>query len=195
MKYSKTITLKDGRTCIIRNGTERDAEGALANFILTHGQTDFLTTYPDEITFTLDQERAYLKGREESEQEVELIAEVDGRIVGMAGVSRHGTAEKVRHRASFGISIGMDYWGLGIGRALTESCIECAKAAGYIQLELGAVADNKRALALYQGVGFAEYGRNPRAFLSRSVPAKTDGRRLCSCGWNWTGKKLSFSAG
>ena len=37
MKYSKTITLKDGRTCIIRNGTERDAEGALANFILTHG--------------------------------------------------------------------------------------------------------------------------------------------------------------
>ena len=168
MKYSKTITLKDGRTCIIRNGTERDAEGALANFILTHGQTDFLTTYPDEITFTLDQERAYLKGREESEQEVELIAEVDGRIVGMAGVSRHGTAEKVRHRASFGISIGMDYWGLGIGRALTESCIECAKAAGYIQLELGAVADNKRALALYQGVGFAEYGRNPRAFLSRS---------------------------
>ena len=153
MKYSKTITLKDGRTCIIRNGTERDAEGALANFILTHGQTDFLTTYPDEITFTLDQERAYLKGREESEQEVER---------------RHGTAEKVRHRASFGISIGMDYWGLGIGRALTESCIECAKAAGYIQLELGAVADNKRALALYQGVGFAEYGRNPRAFLSRS---------------------------
>ena len=168
MKYSKTITLKDGRTCIIRNGTERDAEGALANFILTHGQTDFLTTYPDEITFTLDQERAYLKGREESEREAELIAEVDGRIVGMAGVSRHGTAEKVRHRASFGISIGMDYWGLGIGRALTESCIECAKAAGYIQLELGVVADNKRALALYQGVGFAEYGRNPRAFLSRS---------------------------
>ena len=66
MKYSKTVALKDGRTCVIRNGTEQDAEGVLANFILTHSQTDFLTTYPDEITFTLDQERAYLKGKEES---------------------------------------------------------------------------------------------------------------------------------
>ena len=167
MKYSKTITLKDGRTCIIRNGTERDAEGALANFILTHGQTDFLTTYPDEITFTLDQERAYLKGREESEQEVELIAEVDGRIVGMAGVSRHGTAEKVRHRASFGISIGMDYWGLGIGRALTAACIECAETAGYAQLERDVTAENERAIALYMSEGFVEFGRNPKGFRSR----------------------------
>ena len=78
------------------------------------------------------------------------------------------SGRSIKSVISIGISIGMDYWGLGIGRALTESCIECAKAAGYIQLELGAVADNKRALALYQGVGFAEYGRNPRAFLSRS---------------------------
>ena len=167
MKYSKTITLKDGRTCIIRNGTERDAEGALANFILTHGQTDFLTTYPDEITFTLDQERAYLKGREESEQEVELIAEVDGRIVGMAGVSRHGTAEKVRHRADVGVSVDQTYWGLGIGRALTRACIACAKQAGYDQIELTVVADNKHAIDLYLSEGFIEYGRNPKGFKSR----------------------------
>ena len=168
MKYNKTVALKDGRTCVIRNGTEQDAEGVLANFILTHSQTDFLTTYPDEIIFTLDQERAYLKGKEESECEAELIAEVGGLIVGTAGVSRRGTAEKVRHRASFGISINRDYWGIGIGRALAESCIECAVAAGYVQIELEAVAENKRALALYQSVGFIEYGRNPKAFLSRS---------------------------
>lgn len=168
MKYSKTIALKDGRTCIIRNGTEQDAEGVLDNFIQTHGQTDFLSSYPDEITLTLDQERAYLKGREESEREAALIAEVGGLVVGTAGVSRCGAAEKVRHRASFGISIDRDYWSLGIGRALTESCIECARAAGYAQLELGVVAENKRALALYQSAGFAEYGRNPKAFLSRS---------------------------
>ena len=172
MKYSKTITLKDGRTCIIRNGTERDAEGALANFILTHGQTDFLTTYPDEITFTLDQERAYLKGREESEQEVELIAEVDGRIVGMAGVSRHGTAEKVRHRASFGISIGMDYWGLGV-------------------LNWAPSRTTKEPLPFIRAWALQSTAEIP----GHSSPGAAAGRRLCSCGWNWTGKKLSFSAG
>ena len=61
MKYSKTITLKDGRTCVLRNGTEQDAEAVLSNFILTHGQTDYLVSYPDEIKLTLEDERAYLK--------------------------------------------------------------------------------------------------------------------------------------
>ena len=60
-----------------------------------------------------------------------------------------------------------DYWGLGIGRALTEACIECAKAAGYAQLELSVVAENERAVALYESVGFVEFGRNPMGFKSR----------------------------
>ena len=59
------------------------------------------------------------------------------------------------------------HWGLGVGRALTGACIECARAAGYVQLELEAVAENKAALALYKSVGFAEYGRNPKGFRSR----------------------------
>ena len=45
-------------------------------------------------------------------------------------------------------------WGLGIGRALTEACIECAKAAGFSQLELDVVAANTAALRLYESVGF-----------------------------------------
>lgn len=60
-----------------------------------------------------------------------------------------------------------EYWGLGIGRAMMEACIKCAKEAGYTQLELSVVAENARAVALYQNVGFTEYGRNPRGFHSR----------------------------
>ena len=52
MKYSKTVVLKDGRTCIIRNGTRQDAQGVWDNFVLTHGETEYLTTYPEEVTFT-----------------------------------------------------------------------------------------------------------------------------------------------
>ena len=167
MEYSKTITLRDGRACVLRNGTERDAQGVLDAFILTHAQTDYLTTYPDEITFTLEQESAYLKKKSENEREVELVAEIDGRIVGTAGVDSRGTAEKLRHRATFGISVEKEFWGLGVGRALTEAAIACAAAAGYSQLELEAVADNERAVALYRSVGFVEYGRNPKGFRSR----------------------------
>ena len=54
-----------------------------------------------------------------------------------------------------------------MGKALMEACIECAKDAGYTQLELNVVAENERAVALYRKMGFVEYGRNPRGFNSR----------------------------
>ena len=97
----------------------------------------------------------------------ELVADVDGLIVGQAGIRALGRADKVKHRATFGISIDIDWWHLGIGRALTKACIELAKQAGYLQLELEAVAANERALALYESEGFREYGRNPKGFRSR----------------------------
>ena len=56
-----------------------------------------------------------------------------------------------------------------IGRALMEACIRCARDAGFVQLELSVVADNARAVAMYQRAGFAEYGRNPKGFRSRTA--------------------------
>ena len=168
MKYYKTITLKDGRACVLRNGTEQDGQALLDIFILTHTQTEFLIDYPDEITMTVEDETKYLKEKTESENEIELLAELDGSVVGSAGIWCVRNRGKLRHRAGFGISILDACWGLGIGRALTEACIECARAAGYTQLELDVLADNEKALALYKSVGFTEYGRNPRGIKLRT---------------------------
>ena len=168
MKYNKEITLKDGRVCTLRNGTEEDGEAALENFILTHVQTDFLLPYPDEITMTAESEGQFMKAKEESPDEALILACIGDKVAGIAGISRIGSRFKVRHRAEFGISVDMDLWGLGIGRAMTEACIECAKSAGYKQLELDVVGDNWRAVALYEKCGFVEFGRNPRGFLFRT---------------------------
>ena len=167
MKYNKVITLKNRRTCILRNGTALDGQALLNIFLLTHAQTDYLLSYPDESTMTVEQEAQFLKDKTESQNGIELLAEVDGVVVGSAGIGCVGMKEKLKHRAEFGISVDKAYWGLGIGRALTNACIECARAAGYAQLELEAVAENKNALALYESVGFVEYGRNPKGFRSR----------------------------
>lgn len=167
MQYNKEIKLKDGRTCVLRNGTEADGQAAHDNFNLTHAQTDYLLTYPEENSFTAEQEAQFLKRMTESVNEIEILAEVDGMVVGMAGIDSLGSKEKIRHRAEFGISVDKAYWGLGIGRALTNACIECAEKAGYLQLELEAVAENRHALDLYESVGFVEYGRNPKGFRSR----------------------------
>ena len=167
MEYHKTITLKDGRACTLRNGTAEDGQALLKIFNLTHAQTDFLLTYPEESTHTAQQEADYLAQKAQSTDEIEILAELDGAVIGTAGIGCVARNEKTRHRAEFGISVDRAYWGLGVGRALTGACIECARAAGYVQLELEAVAENKAALALYKSVGFAEYGRNPKGFRSR----------------------------
>ena len=167
MKYEKTIILKDGRTCVLRNGTAQDGQAALDNFIAAHSQTDYLLTYNDEITFTAEEEGEFLQKKADSDNEIEILAVADGRIVGTAGIEQVSPKLKLRHRCDFGISIDQAYWGLGIGRALTEACIECAKEAGYEQIELEVVAENDRAVRLYERAGFIEYGRNPRDFKSR----------------------------
>ena len=167
MKYQKTITLKDGRKCVLRNAAAEDAQAVLEIFIATHEQTDFLASYADECTFTVEGEAKFLQGQADSENGIEILAKIDGAVAGMAGISCIGPKYKTRHRAHFGISIDKAYWRLGIGRALTEACIDCAKAAGYAQVELSVVADNAHAIALYESFGFREYGRNPRGFRSR----------------------------
>ena len=87
-------------------------------------------------------------------------------IAGLAGIDAIGDKDKIRHRADFGISIDKTYWNLGIGTALTAACIECAKIAGYEQIELNVVAENEAAVAVYKKAGFMEFGRNPRGFKS-----------------------------
>lgn len=167
MIYNKTITLKNGMECRLRNGTENDGQAVLDVFNLTHGETDYLLSYPDENSFTAEQESKFLKEKTESKNEIEIVAEVNGKIAGSAGIDAIGSSCKVRHRAEFGINIAKKFWGMGIGRALTEACIECAKNAGYTQLELNVVADNDRAVEMYKKFGFVEFGRNPKGFNSR----------------------------
>ncbi|MBQ7714986.1 MAG: GNAT family N-acetyltransferase [Clostridia bacterium] len=167
MKYLKTINLKDGRECTLRNADASDAEAVYDLFNLTHEQTDYLLSYPDENSLSVEGEAEFLKEKTESENEIEILAETDGKCVGFAGINAVGKKFKVRHRAEFGISVDRDFWGLGIGRALMNACIECARAAGYSQIELDAVAENERAVKLYESAGFVEYGRNPKGFRSR----------------------------
>ena len=168
MKYQETVLLKDNRVCVLRNGVFSDGKEALDLFILTHEQTDFLLSYPDECTKTPEGEGAFLQRTTDSDNELELVATVDGKVVGLAGFNAFSSREKTRHRADFGISIDRAYWNLGIGRAMTKACIDAAKTAGYEQIELEVVADNAAAIALYHKLGFVEWGRNPRGFRSRS---------------------------
>ena len=168
MRYNQRITLKNGKEAWLRNGDSADGFLVYENFNATHAETDYLLTYPDENSFDPEQESQFLKEKTGSSDEIEIIALIEGKIAGTAGIEAVGRKYKVKHRAELGISILKEYWGLGLGKALTRACIQCAKEAGYTQVELNVVAENKAAISLYQSMGFVEFGRNPKGFNSRT---------------------------
>ena len=169
MRHAVTVLLKGGMELLVRNAVASDARALRDIMQRTHAETDYLLSYPDEQSVDEEQEARSLAETERSHNEVELVAVVDGKIVGSAGVTAVGSRRKVAHRARFGISVLQEYWGMGIGRVLMEASIDCARRAGYSELELEVVADNQRAVSLYRRVGFEEYGRNPRGYRSASA--------------------------
>ena len=56
MQYEKEIILKDGAKCLLRGMSEADAAEVLRTFDLTHAETDYLLTYPEENSFTVQDE-------------------------------------------------------------------------------------------------------------------------------------------
>lgn len=88
-----------------------------------------------------------------------LVAELGGRIVGMAGLHRE-THHRLSHAARIGMSVHDDFAGRGIGTALMSAVVELAERWWNIRrLELNVYADNTRAIALYERFGFQREGR------------------------------------
>ena len=53
--------LKDGRTCALRAAQPEDAEAMLDYLRTTAGETPYLLREPEEVTMTIEAERAFLK--------------------------------------------------------------------------------------------------------------------------------------
>lgn len=158
----KTITLKDGRTYILKPPAPEMAEEMVGIMKQAAGETPFLSRYPDEVDLTPEGEAEFLAGFLESTDSALVIATVDGTIAGYGGVHGNRARRKIRHRCTMGISQLEEYWGLGIGTAVIGYLGELGKQMGYEQMELIMVAENERAGALYRKCGFAECGRQYR---------------------------------
>ncbi len=160
---ARSITLKDGRACVLRPTASEDSEAMIAYMKRTAAETPYLLRYPDEVQFTLEGEREILSRILEDPGSVMMVAEVDGQVAGNASVSGIGTKRKILHRCSLAIALYQAYWGLGIGTAMIGYLTELARQIGFAQIDLEVVAENMQAIALYRKCGFVETGRRVRA--------------------------------
>ena len=162
MKFdAKTITLKDGRSAVLRLPTASDAEDMLNYLIETAGETEFLLAYPEERQgMTVEQEAAFIQRMTQGENCLFLVCEVEGRVAGCCQVDFQ-TRMKTAHRGTVAIGLRKAYWGLGIGTAMFREMIDASRRRGLMILELEFIEGNTRARALYEKMGFRIVGLRP----------------------------------
>jgi len=170
----KEITLKNGKTAILRNPRIEDAEALISFIKTTSGETDFLLRYPEEWTMTVEQEENWVKRSVASPDSLVVTAFVDGEIAGNCEIGFY-SGIKNRHRSVIAISVLKKYWGLGIGSALMKELVDAAyNHEGTEIIELEFIQGNERAQKLYEKMGFKLIYEKPNAFKLKDGTVLSD---------------------
>lgn len=84
-----------------------------------------------------------------------LVACVDGEIVGQLGLRTLPKSKRRRHVGQIGMAVRDDWQGKGVGAALMQAAIELAdKWLNLVRIELEVYVDNEPAIRLYKKFGF-----------------------------------------
>ncbi len=99
--------------------------------------------------------------------DLQLVAELDGTVVGSAGLHPVSAHIRRRHAMALGISVLPEAQGRGVGSALMAALCDYADNwAGALRLELTVYTDNAHAIGLYKKFGFEVEG-TLRAYAMR----------------------------
>jgi putative acetyltransferase len=100
--------------------------------------------------------------------DVILVAELQGEVVGNAGLHPVSAHLRRRHALHLGIAVLPSAQGQGVGSALMQAMCDYADQwAQALRMELTVFADNDRAIALYRKFGFVHEGTH-RAYAMRA---------------------------
>ena len=146
---------------IVRAQAE-DAAALLEYLKIIGGETNNLSFGPEGVPLTVEAEQSYLAMQAQSHDHIQLLAKVNGEIIGTAGLNRK--PNRMNHRAEFGISLKKAWWGCGAASALAEDVLAFARETGVQQVDLEVRSDNKRAIALYERLGFRKLCTFPDFF-------------------------------
>jgi L-phenylalanine/L-methionine N-acetyltransferase len=141
----------------VRAATSDDADGYAAVFA-TRSASSGTLQHPYT---SAEIWRARLSSGVATTRQAMLVALVNRRVVGNAGVHPLSDNPRQKHVCGIGISVMDAYQGRGVGRALMDACLDYADNwANYARVELTVHADNLRAIKLYESLGFVTEGRH-----------------------------------
>lgn len=157
----RSFTARDGRVVVLRAPKWSDLDDMLGfiNSLVEEGAeiaTDKKVTRKEEVDWL-----AMRMSAVEKDEDIVVVAEVDGRFVGQVEVvPRRG---RLRHVGDLGISLRKGYRDVGIGFELMREAEAQARRRALKLLVLEVFASNSRARHVYEKAGYQVVGRVPRA--------------------------------
>lgn len=149
--------------------TQADAEQSRAYINAISAEDTFIGFSGEQLTE--EEERSYIKSCVDSmanKDSLHVVAEFEDAIVSMCDARRD---QELKHRsahiAKLGLTVAKDFRGEGIGEALLKQVISLLPESipNLRLLKLGVFAQNQPAIALYQKLGFQQYGQLPEGLL------------------------------
>src|SRR5713101_1941714 len=113
--------------------------------------------------FNRRQEAQYIRevlDRVEKDEAVNIIAELDGKIVASGGVAR-GKYDDTNRHGSLGLTVSRAYRGYGIGGRIIQTILTESRRLGLKSIDVEFLAVNKAAERAYKRAGFKRAGIIP----------------------------------
>jgi RimJ/RimL family protein N-acetyltransferase len=151
------ITAISSGTATIRVAAPADAAATIALRVAMAEETDFLGE-PGEIRSNVEEQADFLGKKLSSPVDLYLLAEVEGRPVGLASLDG-STSTRFRHGVTLGLAVRREFWRRGLGKALVSALLDWADSGGIVRTALEVVETNTGAIRLYESLGFEHEGR------------------------------------
>ncbi len=155
----KTFHADDGRTVILRTPRNEDLDDLLE---LINSLVDEKAEILVSQKFTREEESEWLLeslSRLRKDELFFLIAEVDKRVIASSDFLIQGSKNQV---GAVGIVVKNGYREIGIGTQIMKTIFEQAAFLGLKTLTVNVFATNKRAIHVYEKVGFLQTDKIPK---------------------------------
>lgn len=170
----RRLSLRDQPPVTLRTATPEDAASILDLSLGISREDGFTVSEPDEIVQEMESRRRDLTEYRDSPDRLWIVAAADALVVGELDIAAM-PRRRMNHRARLGLNVRDGWRGKGIGRAMIRAALDWAAAQPAIRkVELGVMAGNTGAIALYRSLGFEEEGRRRMAFRFPSGRCEDD---------------------
>lgn len=166
LQSSILFSTHNGQQFEIRTPREDEAQTSLDMMVEVAAQSPYILSMPENFKQrAVENQIKWFKENAESDSAIILAAYHNNRMIGFSNGHSYKDIKR-KHRAILGVSLRSEFRGLGIGHKLMEVLIANMKQfPGVKIIELDVMLINKKALRMYEKLGFKRAGIFPKAFI------------------------------